>query len=157
MESGLTPREIQARIRGGESVAEVAQAAGVPVDRIEVYAGPVIAEREYATVLAKEAQIRRRGEVAAQRHLGDVVADALALLGVEPEQATWDAWRGEDRRWTVQVKWTDETDEHQQAHFEFDQRARFSTAIDAAARDLIDDHPTPAPRRPRQRTDSRPE
>lgn len=143
MESALTPREIQARIRGGESLAEVAQAAGVPVDRVEVYAGPVLAEREHATQLARDAQVRRRGESAAQRHLGVVIIDALALLGIEPEQIGWDAWRGEDRRWTIRVSWPGADDQQQHADFEFDQRKRFSVAADDAARDLIDDHPAP--------------
>lgn len=39
MSSGLTPREIQARIRAGASVAEVAEEAGVDAERIEGFAG----------------------------------------------------------------------------------------------------------------------
>ena len=42
MESALTPREIQARIRGGESLEEVAQAACVSFEQIDAYAGPVL-------------------------------------------------------------------------------------------------------------------
>lgn len=140
MESALTPREIQSRIRGGESVAEVAQAAGVPEERIDIYAGPVIAEREHATMLARAAQVRRRGESSAQRHLGTVVTDTLAARGVDESTISWDAWRGEDRRWTIQVSWITD-DEAQQAHFEFDQRGRYSVAADDAGRRLIDERP----------------
>src|SRR4051812_48502883 len=41
----LAPRDIQARIRSGESAEEVARVAGVPVDRVLRYAGPVLQER----------------------------------------------------------------------------------------------------------------
>lgn len=135
MESALTPREIQARIRSGESVAEVAAAAGVPVDRIDVYAGPVLAEREHAALLARTSQVRRRGESSAHRLLGEVVADALAQE-VEADQIRWDAWRSEDRRWVVRASWASDDQEHQ-AHFDFDPRGRYSTAGDDAGRKLI--------------------
>ena len=38
MESALRPRDIQARIRAGASPDEVAEAAGVPVERIAAFA-----------------------------------------------------------------------------------------------------------------------
>ena len=43
--STLSPRDIQARIRAGESADDVARIAGVPVDRVLRYAGPVLQER----------------------------------------------------------------------------------------------------------------
>src|SRR5659263_695795 len=45
-ESSLTPREIQARLRAGESPEDVAHAAGVPVERVTRFEGPVLAERQ---------------------------------------------------------------------------------------------------------------
>ena len=41
----LSPRDIQSKIRSGESAEEVARIAGVPVDRVLRYAGPVLQER----------------------------------------------------------------------------------------------------------------
>ncbi len=41
----LSPRDIQRRLRAGESVEQIARSAGVPVERVERYAGPVLAER----------------------------------------------------------------------------------------------------------------
>ncbi|ERK63851.1 PF11268 domain protein, partial [Propionibacterium acidifaciens F0233] len=55
MDSALTPREIQSRIRAGESPDDVARAAGVPVDGIEGYAAPVLAEREHMAEMAQAA------------------------------------------------------------------------------------------------------
>src|SRR4051794_33006071 len=53
LESQLRPREIQARIRAGASVEQVAQAAGVPNDRIERFAYPVLLERSRYAELAQ--------------------------------------------------------------------------------------------------------
>ncbi|NLA28145.1 MAG: DUF3071 domain-containing protein, partial [Propionibacterium sp.] len=129
MESALTPREIQARIRSGESVDSVAQAAGVPVERIDVYAGPVLAEREHITTLARTSQVRKARESGAHRLLGDVVAEALEPGGITPDQIHWDSWRDENRRWTIAVSWPS-ADAEQHAEFDFDPRARYSTAKD---------------------------
>uniref|UniRef100_UPI0012FABCFD septation protein SepH n=1 Tax=Sedimentibacter sp. B4 TaxID=304766 RepID=UPI0012FABCFD len=43
MDSALTPREIQARVRAGQSLEDVARAAGMDVGWVEPFAGPVIA------------------------------------------------------------------------------------------------------------------
>lgn len=59
MNSALTPREIQSRIRAGESVEDVARAAGVSVDELDGFAEPVLAERDHMTELARVAQARR--------------------------------------------------------------------------------------------------
>lgn len=151
MESTLTPREIQARLRGGDSVADVAAAAGVDEDYIENFAGPVLAERENAAQLARGAQVRRRGEGSSQRKLADAVLDKLAGQGIDEEVVSWDAWRAPEENWTVAVSWPAAADDPAQelgesvdedrhtALFEFDQRGRFSVAKDALARILIDD------------------
>ena len=51
----MTPREIQSRIRGGASVAEIAAANDVPESRIESYAHPVLLERSQKAEMAKRA------------------------------------------------------------------------------------------------------
>ena len=45
MESVLRPRDIQARIRAGETPEAVAAAAQTSVEKIMAFAGPVLAER----------------------------------------------------------------------------------------------------------------
>src|SRR3954454_22166566 len=60
MESALSPRDIQSRIRSGASLEEVAREAGVPIDRVERFATPVLAERDYIAGQAMAASVRRR-------------------------------------------------------------------------------------------------
>ena len=60
LDSPLTPRDIQARVRSGQSAQDVAAASGMPLARIERYAGPVLAEREHVAEQAKAAPSRRQ-------------------------------------------------------------------------------------------------
>lgn len=134
MESSLSPRDIQTRIRRGESVEEVAEAAGITVERVHGFAVPVIAEREWMAQSARATSVRRKhvgGHAVALSELADA---ALAARGIAPETARWDAWRREDNRWTVQV---DLEDGH--ATFLFDPKSRYVIADDDAARSLVGD------------------
>ena len=77
----LSPREIQARIRAGATTQEVADSAGLPVERVRRYEGPVLAEREHVAELARGTRVGR--DVGAPT-LGDLVTDRLAARGVDP-------------------------------------------------------------------------
>ena len=46
-ERNLSPREIQSRLRAGDDVDAVAAPAGLPVEHVRRFAGPVVAEQEY--------------------------------------------------------------------------------------------------------------
>ncbi|HEX6682511.1 MAG TPA: septation protein SepH, partial [Candidatus Limnocylindrales bacterium] len=54
----LSPRDIQARIRSGESADDVARIAGVPVDRVLRYAGPVLQERAMLAQHARRTRLK---------------------------------------------------------------------------------------------------
>lgn len=135
MTSALSPRDIQNRIRSGASLEDVAQEAGVPAEKVEPYAAPVLAEREHIALTALQCPVRRRGETGSVRAMGSVVEERLG--SALSEQVKWDAWRNEDRRWTVRASYDDAEGNHQDAHFIFDMRARFSVAQDDPARELI--------------------
>jgi hypothetical protein len=99
----LRPRDIQQRIRSGESVDDVAAAAGTTVDKIMPFAAPVLAEREHMVERAQKGSVRRRaGEPAgAVRTLGDAVAQRLAQFYLQADVIAWDSWRRPDGRWAL--------------------------------------------------------
>ncbi len=105
MDSSLRPRDIQARIRAGESPEAVAQSAQTSLDKVMVYAGPVLAEREHVADRAQRSTVRRTtGEAAGgARTLGDAVEAHLRSLNVDPSSVGWDAWRREDGRWALRA------------------------------------------------------
>ena len=90
----LSPREIQARIRAGATTQEVADSAGLPVERVRRYEGPVLAEREH---VAEQARGTRVGRDVGAPTLGDLVTDRLAARGVDPGSLAWDAARDDVR------------------------------------------------------------
>jgi hypothetical protein len=94
----LTPREIQARLRAGATVVELADETGVDEGRIERYAGPPLAEREHHASLARETTIDSH---LGERTLGVLVAAAAESEDVPVDLIRWDAWLREDGCWQV--------------------------------------------------------
>jgi len=142
-ESQMRPREIQARIRAGESVQQVADGAGVSVERVERFAYPVLLERSRTAELAQSAHpVREDGPDV--RTLGEIVAYAFGVRGQDYSQAAWDAWRADDGRWIVALRWTAGRSDNA-AHWQFSAGAHGGTvtALDEHAEDLLDPHRAP--------------
>ena len=136
--SVLRPKEIQARIRAGASIEQVAESAGVDVSRVERFAHPVLLERSRAAELATAAHpVLADGP--AVLTLLETVTTALIARGLDPDATNWDAWRNEDGRWTVQLSWKAGLSDNT-AHFRFTPGAHggTATAFDDAASELID-------------------
>ncbi|HEV7852510.1 MAG TPA: septation protein SepH [Mycobacterium sp.] len=134
----LSPKEIQARIRAGASVEQVAESAGVDIARVERFAHPVLLERSRAAELATAAHpVLADGP--AVLTLLETVTSALIARGLDPDSVNWDAWRNEDGRWTVQLSWLAGHSQNT-AHFRFTPGAHGGTvtAFDDAACALID-------------------
>lgn len=146
MESALRPRDIQARIRAGDTPEEVAQAAQTSVDRILVYANPVLAERAHVADRAQRSSLRRRAGESGARTLGEAVELHLTSNGISPDVVTWDAWRREDGRWALTAEYAAGT-HRGTGRFTFDPPGNYVTAEDADARWLVGEAPEPsAPR-----------
>jgi hypothetical protein len=140
MDSTLRPRDIQARIRAGETPEAVAQAAQTSVDKIMAFAAPVLAERQHVAERAQRSSVRRRsgGDQAsgAARTLGDAVAGHLRSINVDPETVAWDAWRREDGRWSLTGEFSS-TRKSGYAQFTFDGPGNYVTADNDDARWLL--------------------
>ena len=166
MESALRPRDIQARIRAGESPEAVAAVAQMPMERVMAFAGPVLAERDHIASLAQRASVRRRGGGdAPTRNLGAWVTDRLRTRQIDPASAEWDAWRREDGRWAVRVSYFVESEDSEDsgteqkeekiAMFAYDAPGRYAVPDDDEARWLVGEQaqvmPTPVQPQPGER------
>jgi hypothetical protein len=139
MESTLRPRDIQARIRSGETPEAVAQAAQTSVDKIMAFAAPVLAERQHVAERAQRSSVRRgdAGQAAGgARTLGDAVAAHLRSRNVDPESVAWDAWRREDGRWALTAAF-EVTDRSGTAELTFDAPGNYVTLDNEDARWLV--------------------
>ncbi|WP_405943782.1 septation protein SepH [Streptomyces sp. NBC_00932] len=137
VESHLRPRDIQARIRAGASAEEVAQMAGIPVDRVRRFEGPVLAERAFMAERARKTPVRRAGEnTGTGPQLGEAVNERLLLRGAERDTVLWDSWRRDDGTWEVLLVYRVATETHS-ASWSYDPPRRLVQAMDDEARSLI--------------------
>jgi hypothetical protein len=98
----LSPRDIQAKIRSGESAEDVARVAGVPVDRVLRYAGPVLQERAMLAQHARRTKLKTSDRGAT---LAEVVDGRLSQHGIDSEKISWDASRRDDGTWRIIATW----------------------------------------------------
>ncbi|HEY8719264.1 septation protein SepH [Pengzhenrongella sp.] len=138
-----SPREIQTRIRSGRSAQDVADSAGIGVEQVRRYEGPVLAEREH---IARQARTTRVGRETGAPVLGDLVTDRLAARGVDVDTIEWDSFREALGPWTVVVRFR-AGDDPREALWTFDTQARSVLALEDEARWLSEtelaDEPIP--------------
>jgi len=138
-----SPREIQARIRSGRSAQDVADSAGIAVEHVRRYEGPVLAEREF---IAAQARATRVGRDLGAPVLGDLVTDRLAARGIDVDTIEWDAYREATGPWTVAVRFQAGEDARE-ALWTFDTQSRSVVATEDEARWLSEtelaDEPIP--------------
>lgn len=141
MESQLRPRDIQARIRAGATMEEVAAVAGTDLSRIERFAYPVLLERSTIADKAQKARPSTNG-VPGRRRIADIVADTLAERG-QTDAVSWDAFK-DDAGWVLQLRWHAGRTENR-AHWLFHPGPDGGSLIarDSTAADLADPAPRP--------------
>lgn len=112
----LSPREIQAMLRSGATVDELAANHDVERNSLEVYATPIIAERYWIARQAQEFEVAapQLGNHAYEAVFGDepallgeMVAHRLEVMGLDPKTLQWDAWRdAASMVWTVSANFS---------------------------------------------------
>lgn len=135
----LSPRDIQARIRAGESAEDVARIAGVPVDRVLRYAGPVLQER---AMLAQHARRTRLKSSEKGKPLAEVVDGRLSQHGIDTEKISWDAYRRDDGTWRIVATWPSGK-ATAQAVWDLDKTRQTVSPHDDMAQYLCAERPTP--------------
>ena len=123
LEPQLRPREIQARIRAGATIAQVATAANTSVGRIERYAYPVLLERSTTAEKARLSHPIVDGNPT-RKNLEELVMATLGDRG-QDSSVQWDAYR-EDDNWVVALRWQAGRSENS-AHWEIHSSVRSTT------------------------------
>jgi hypothetical protein len=129
-------------------VEEIADAAGIAVERVRWFEGPVLAERAYMADQAQIASVRRHGDSTPGPRLGEIVGERLNAIGADPDDAQWDAKKRGDGSWEVQLTFTSGGRLHA-AEWVFDPRRRHVLpADDNAARMSLPGAEPPQPAAP---------
>ena len=91
VESPLRPKEIQARIRAGETAERSRTRRESRSNGVRWFEGPVLAERGYVAQQAQSASVRRRGDATPGPRLGELVAERLSSWRAESGRREWDS------------------------------------------------------------------
>ncbi|WP_435735752.1 septation protein SepH [Cellulosimicrobium sp. PMB13] len=142
-ERNLSPREIQSRLRAGDDVEDVAEAAGIPVESVRRFAGPVVAEQEYVVDRVRRSP-QGHGDDAPT--IDDLAARRLAARDVDPATVVWSAARQHGAAWVVTATF-EVSSGPRAARWTYDPTSRALHALDDEARWLSqpESEPDPSP------------
>jgi hypothetical protein len=132
----LSPREVQAHIRSGMSADDVAAVTGAPLDYVQRFEGPIVAEREHVVASALSVPVRTTAEVdplGEPDTFGSVIRDRLASLGVSGER--WASWKDAETGWIVKLEFTADEIDHD-ARWSYDLRKHALAPLNSEATTL---------------------
>ncbi len=129
----LAPREIQTRIRAGESAEQVAAASGMRLERVERYAYPVLQERLRMVEQARTAHVRLRDSQPTMP-LAEFAAERLAVMAATDSR--WDACRS-GSKWEIRLGWR-AGHRSGRTRWEYDVSTRSVTPLDTETSDFAE-------------------
>lgn len=138
----MTVKEIQARLRAGESIDSLAREAQWTTEKVERFAGPILQERTYIIGLAHNVIIRTGANALS---FFDTVTAKLAPRQVDMSTVDWNAWRQDDGNWVIRLNYPIR-DGLGSAEWTFDQTRRLISAIDESAHWILGDETAPRER-----------
>ncbi|MFN4000812.1 septation protein SepH [Microcella sp.] len=143
------PRDVQALIRQGLTAAEVAAQTGEPLEYIQRFEGPVLAEREYVVTAARTVAVA----IATDSDAGSVGTFGAAidhrLSGLGARDVRWES-RKHESHWLVSVSFLDD-DVARTATWTFDPKKSTLAPANHEAQSLSQQGDGPAPIIPRLR------
>lgn len=151
IERKLAPRDIQAHIRSGMSAEDVAAVTGAPLEYIQRFEGPVLAEREYVIESALNVAVHTAVEtdpLAGGATFGAVIRSRLAEMGAIGER--WASWKEQGGGWVVKLTFVAEQIERD-ARWSFDPKKSALAPLNGEAVSLSQQGELPASLLPRLR------
>lgn len=112
----VSPKDVQARIRGGADAADVAAALDVDVEYVRRFEGPVLAERAFILDAAHRVHVTPVDDESPDTFGAAITAklEAGEASGIE-----WASWKHVENGWQVRVRYTAGEVEHDaQWHFD---------------------------------------
>lgn len=97
-------KELQARLRGGASIDDLAREANWSYEKVERFAGPILQERSYILSVANSVVTKGAGTRDAQTFI-EVVTARLAANGVASDALEWNTHRRDDGQWVIRLSY----------------------------------------------------
>ena len=128
-------KEIQARLRSGESIDAISRTTDWGIEKIEKFAGPILQERAYVIDMALKSALRRE---AASPLLGAQAFEQLSQHGADMEEVEWNSHRNADGSWSI-ILFYPSRDGVNTATWSFDLAKQILIAQDDSARWIAGD------------------
>lgn len=128
--SAVTVKEVQARLRGGESIDSIVRSSDWSAEKVEKFSGPILQERAYVIGLALAAQLRK------EKHAPTLTAATISQLaprGVDMTLVEWNTWRMPDGTWNITLFYPTKNGGTSEANWSFDLGNRSLEALDDGA------------------------
>jgi len=93
-----TVKEVQSRLRSGETIDSISRTTDWSIEKIENYAGPILQERAFIISQALVTQIRREPHAP---YLETAVANQLSPRGVDMNTIEWNTFRLPNGDWNL--------------------------------------------------------
>ncbi len=135
----MSVKEIQRRLRSGETMDAIARDGRISVEKVERFAGPILQERVYILDQAFSVVLRKES-AREQETFQYVVTSRLAPMGVDSDSLSWNTWRIDDGTWTIELSYPNR-DGHGSATWNFDLNRRSITATNENARWMLGQEP----------------
>lgn len=101
-EQTISVKEIQARLRAGESIEDLAREASWSYDKVERFAGPILQERAYILSLVNNVAVKNAGTREAIIFI-ELVTKKLSSNGVAADELNWNTHRRDDGQWVIRL------------------------------------------------------
>ena len=132
--AAMTVKEIQRRLRAGETMDAIARDGNISVDKVERFSGPILQERLFIIDQVHSLTPRRDGKDNGREALTylDIVISKLAPRGVDVDSLDWNTWRLDDGTWTIELHYPNR-DGLGSAQFSYDTHRRTIAPLDDSA------------------------
>lgn len=125
-------KEIQSRLRAGESAAAISSTTDWSLEKIEKFSGPIMQERAYVIGIALETPLRRDNGAPT---LATATIAQLQPRGVDMTEVEWNTRRNDDGSWTIILQYPlSNSSGIGEAHWNFELENRVISADDDGAR-----------------------
>ena len=124
----MSVKEIQKRLRSGESMESIAREGNVSVEKVSRFAGPILQERIYILNIVHDLSMRK-DPVHGDETFLSVIEKKLSARGVDIDELAWQTWREFDGTWLIELIYPTR-DGSGSARWSFDQNRRVVTPMD---------------------------
>ncbi|MFM8621639.1 MAG: septation protein SepH [Candidatus Nanopelagicaceae bacterium] len=127
----ISIKDLQARLRAGAAIDDLAREVGWSYEKVERFAGPILQERSYILNVANAVVIKNAGSRDAQSFL-EVVTARLFANGVSADSLEWNTHRRDDGQWVIRLSYPNRDGQGEAVWF-FDMSKRLILSEDEGA------------------------